>query len=122
MGIDARPRSAVAALISVVLVWSIVSLTLPRTDMRSFAQDPVGAWIGPTTVLATIASDRPTPTLDARRNEHPDVIPAIVSAEADTRSALLWLIGDVRLPTSLLTTLRLAAGLVRRGPPFSFAT
>ncbi len=74
------------------------------------------------TVLAAIASDRPTTSLDAGRSDHPDVIPALVSAEAGTRSALLWLIGDVRIPVASIATSRLASGLVRRGPPFSFDT
>jgi hypothetical protein len=116
------PRNAVTAFIGVVLVWSVVSLTLPRTDGKSFAQDPAGARIGPMTALVAIASDRPTTPLDARRSEHPDAIPALLSAEAGTRSALLWLIGDVRFPASLIATSRLAADVVRRGPPFSFPT
>jgi hypothetical protein len=120
--LDARQRSAVTALIGVVLVWSVASLVLPRTDLGSLAADPVGARIGPMSILAAIASDRPATTLDAPRSEHPDAIPAVLSAEAGTRSALQWLIGDVRFPASLIATSRLASGMGRRGPPFSFAT
>jgi hypothetical protein len=118
--LDARPRSAVTTLIGVVLVWSIASLTLPRSDVGSFAEDPVGARLGPMTELVAITSDRPTTTLDARRSEHPDAIPAVVSAEVGTRSALLWLFGDVRFPASSIATSRLAVVVLRRGPPFSF--
>jgi hypothetical protein len=121
--LDARPRSAVTTLIGVILVWSVVSLTLlPRTHVGSFAEDPIGAKLGPLTVLVAIASDRPTTTLDARRSERPDAIPAVVSAEAGTRSALLSQFGDVRFPASSIATSRLAAVVVRRGPPLSFAT
>jgi hypothetical protein len=120
--LDARQRSAVTALIGVVLVWSVASLTLPRTDLGSLAADPVGARIGPMTMLAAIASDRPATTFGARRSEHLDAIPAVLSAEAGTRSALRWLIGDVRFPASLIAISRLASGVARRGPPFSFAT
>jgi hypothetical protein len=120
--LEVRPRSAVVAVIAVVVVWSVASLMVPRTDVGPSASDPVGARIGPMSVLAAIASDRPTMTLDAGRSEHPDTIPAVVSAEAGTRSALLWLIGDVRFPASLIATSRLAADVVRRGPPFFFAT
>jgi hypothetical protein len=119
--LDASPRSAVTTLIGVVLVWSVALLMLPRADLGSFAEDPVGARLGPMAVVVAIASDRPT-TLDARRSEHADAIPAIVSVEAGTRSALLWLFGDARFPASLIATSRLAAVVVRRGPPFSFPT
>jgi hypothetical protein len=119
--LDARPRSAVTTLIGVVLVCSVALLPLPRTDVGSFAEDPVGAILGPMSVLVAIASDWPT-TLETRRSEHPDAIPAVVSAEAGTRSALLWLFGDVRFPASSIATLRLAAVVVRRGPPFSSPT
>lgn len=117
--LDVRPRSAVTALIGVFVVWSVVSLMLPRTDMGSFTQDPAGARIGPMIVLSAIASDRPTTSLDAGRSPHPDAIPAVISAAAGTRSALLWLIGNVRFPASLIAMSRLATGLVRRGPPSS---
>jgi hypothetical protein len=120
--LDARPRNAMTVLIGILLVWSVVSLTLPRTDVDAFAQDPVGVRIGPMIALVAIASDRPTARLDARQSEHPDAIPALLWAEAGTRSALLWLIGDVRFPASLIATSRLAADVVRRGPPLSFAT
>jgi hypothetical protein len=103
--LDARPRSAITALIGAFVVWSVVSLMLPRTDMRSFVQDPAGARFGPLIVLSAIASDRPTTSLDA-----------------GTRSALMWLIGDVRFPASSIAISRLAAGLVRRGPPPSLPT
>jgi len=117
--IDVRRRSAVTALIGVFVVWTVVSLMLPRTDVGSFAQDPAGARIGPLTVLSAIASDRPTTSVDAARSEHPDAIPAVISAAAGTRSAFLWLIGNVRYPVSLIAMSRLAAGVLRRGPPSS---
>jgi hypothetical protein len=72
------------------------------------------------TVLAVIASDRPTASLDAARSDHPDVFPANLSVEAGTRSALSWVIGDVQVPASSIATSRLAAGASRRGPPFPF--
>jgi hypothetical protein len=115
-------KSAVTMVIGVVLVWSLASLTLTQTDLGAFARDPVGARIGPMTVLEAIASDRPMTTFDARPSEHPDALPAVVSADAGTRSALLWVIGDVRLPASFIATSRLASGIARRGPPFSFVT
>ena len=118
--LDARPRSAVTALVGVVLVWSVVSLTLPRTDVESFVLDLAGARIGPMAVLAAIASDRPTTSLDTGRSQHPDVIPAVLSLEAGTRSALLWATWDVRVPVSSIATSRLAAGVSRRGPPPPF--
>jgi hypothetical protein len=119
--LDARARSAFTALIGVVLVWAVASLTLPRTDLGSIARDPDGAWTGPITALEAIASDRPTAAFDARRSEHPDAIPAVISAEAGTRSALLWVIGDERFPPSSIATSRLADGVVRRGPPLFLA-
>jgi hypothetical protein len=103
-----------------VLVWSVVSLTLPRTDVESFVLDPAGARIGPMAVLAAIASDRPTTSLDTGRSGHPDVIPAVLSTEAGTRSALVWATWDVRVPVSSLATSRLTAGVSRRGPPSPF--
>ena len=115
--IDARPRSAVTALISVVLVWSVVSLTLAATDVGSLVRGPAGARVGPMTSLVAIASDRPTTTFDAGYNGHPDAIPAVVSAEAVTRSALHPLIGDVRFPASSIATSRIATAVARRGPP-----
>jgi hypothetical protein len=121
--LDARPGSAVTALSGVViLVWAVSSLMLPRNGAESLATYPVGARIEPMTVLVAMASDRPARSLDARRVEHPDAIPALLSADAGTRSALLWLIGDVRFPASLIATSRLAADVARRGPPFSIAT
>lgn len=119
--IDASPRDAVTVLIGLVLVWSVASLTLPRTDVGSFASDPEGVRIGPMTMLVAIASDRPATVL-AQLDEHPDAVPALLSAKAGTRSALLWLIGDVRFPASLIATSRIAGDVVRRGPPFSFTT
>jgi hypothetical protein len=118
--LEARSRNAVTALIGVVLVWSLASLTLPRADIGSLARGPADtAWVGSITDLAAIASDRPTTTLDARRSEHPHVIPSVLSAEAMTRSALLWLTGDVRFPASLIALSLIAAGVLRRGPPFA---
>lgn len=119
--LDVRSRRAITVVIGVVLVWSVASLTLPRPDAGSFTGDPFGARIVPKTTLAAIASDRPTTSLDARRSEYLDVIPAVVSTEAGTRSALLWEIGDGRVLASSIATSPLATGLVRRGPPFSFA-
>ena len=102
------------------MVWSVAWLTLSGT-VGSFAPDPVGARIGPMTMLATIASNRPTASLDARRSEHPEVVPALLLADAGTRSSLLWRIGDVSFPASSIATSRLASDVVRRGPPLSFA-
>jgi hypothetical protein len=118
--LDVRPRSAVTALVGVVLAWSVVSLTLPRTDVGSFVEDLAGARIGPMTLLVAIASDRPTAPLDAARTEHPDVIPAVLSTDAGTRTALLWAIGVLGVPVSSIATSRLAAGVSRRGPPSPF--
>jgi hypothetical protein len=103
----------------VVLVWSVVALMLPRTDADRIAPDPIGARIEPMTALTAIASDRPTTTLDVRRAEHPDAIPAIVSATAGTRSALVRPNGDVRSPMTSIARARFAAQVTRRGPPFS---
>ena len=116
--LDVRSRSAVNAIIGVLLVWAVVSLTLPSADLRSFTFDPVGARIGPMTSLEAIASDRPTTSLTVRRSDHPEVIPAVVSAEAGTRAALLWVMRDVRFPASLMAMSPLATGVGRRGPPF----
>lgn len=120
--IDARPRCTVIVLISLVLVWALASFALPRIDVGAASANLVGERIGPMTDLVAIASDRPTTTIDDRRSEHLDSIPALVSAETVTRSALKWLIGDMRFPSSLIATSRLAAELVRRGPPFSLST
>ena len=116
---DARPRNVGTALMGVVLVWSVVALMLPRTDADRIAPDPIGARIEPMTALTAIASDRPTTTLDVRRAEHPDAIPAIVSATAGTRSALVRPNGDVRSPMTSIARARFAAQVTRRGPPFS---
>ena len=115
--LDGRSRGTVNVIIGVLLVWAVATLVLPSADLRSFAFDPVGARIGPMTSLEAVASDRPTTSVDVRRNDRPDVIPAIVSAEAGTRAALLWVIRDVRFPTSLMATSPLAAGVTHRGPP-----
>jgi hypothetical protein len=115
--LDARSRTAVNAMIGVLLAWAVASLMLPSADLRSFTFDPVGARIGPMTSLDAVASDRPTTSLDIRRNDGPDVIPAVASIEAGTRAALLWVIRDVRFPMSLVATSPLAAGVTRRGPP-----
>jgi hypothetical protein len=115
--LDVRSRGAVNAIIGVLLVWAVASLLLPAADLRSITYDPIGARIGPMASLDAIASDRPTRSLDVRRNDHPDAIPAVVSAEADTRAALLWVTRDVRFPASLMATSPLATGVGRRGPP-----
>ena len=116
--LEARPRNAVTALIGVLLVWSVAALTLPRADIGSISRGQVDtAWIGPIADLPAIASDRPTTTLDVRRSEQPHMIPAILSAEAVTRAALLWLTGNVRFPASLIATSRISADVLRRGPP-----
>ena len=98
-------------------MWAVASLVLPAADLRSITFDPVGARIGPMASLDAIASDRPTRSLDVRRNDHPDAIPAVVSAEAGTRAALLWVMRDVRFPASLMAMSPLATGVGRRGPP-----
>ena len=56
-----------------------------------------------------------------RADEHLDVIPAVIAADAGTRSALLWVIGDVRFPASSITASRIVDSVVRRGPPRSFS-
>jgi hypothetical protein len=120
--LDARSRSAVNAIIGVLLVWAVASLMLPAADLRSFTFDPVGARIGPMASLEAVASDRPTASLDLRRSDHPVAIPAVVSADAGTRAALLSVMRDVRFPTSLMAMSPLATGVVRRGPPLPFGT
>ncbi len=120
--LDVRSRSAVNAIIGVLLVWAVASLMLPAADLRSFTFNPVGARIGPMASLEAIASDRPTTTLDLRRSDHPVAIPAVVSADAGTRAALLWVMRDVRFPTSLMAMSPLATGVARRGPPFPSGT
>jgi hypothetical protein len=115
--LDVRSRGAINVIIGVLLVWAVASLTLPSADLRSFTFDPVGARIGPMTSLEAVASDRPTTSRDIRRNDRPDVIPAVLSAEAGTRAALLWVMRDVRFPMSLMATSPLAAGVTHRGPP-----
>ena len=120
--LDARSRSAVNAIIGVLLVWAVASLMLPAADLRSFTFDPVGARIGPMASLEAVASDRPTASLDLRRSDHPVAIPAVVSADAGTRAALLSVMRDVRFPTSLMAMSPLATGVVRRGPPFPSGT
>ena len=120
--LDARSRSAVNAIIGVLLVWAVASLMLPAADLRSFTFDPVGARIGPMASLEAIASDRPTASLDLRRSDHPVAIPAVVSADAGTRAALLSVMRDVRFPTSLMAMSPLATGVVRRGPPLPSGT
>ena len=120
--LDARSRSAVNAIIGVLLVWAVASLMLPAADLRSFTFDPVGARIGPMASLEAVASDRPTASLDLRRSDHPVAIPAVVSADAGTRAALLSVMRDVRFPTSLMAMSPLATGVVRRGPPLPSGT
>jgi hypothetical protein len=120
--LDARSRNAVNAIIGVLLVWAVASLMLPAADLRSFTFDPVGARIGPMASLEAVASDRPTASLDLRRSDHPVAIPAVVSADAGTRAALLSVMRDVRFPTSLMAMSPLATGVVRRGPPFLSGT
>jgi len=115
--LDVRSRGAVNAIIGVLLVWAVATLFLQAADLRSISFDPVGARIGPMASLDAIASDRPTRSLDARRNHHPDAIPAVVSAQAVTRAALLWVMRDVRFPASLMAISPLATGVGRRGPP-----
>ena len=115
--LDVRSRGAVNAIIGVLLVWAVASLVLASADLRSITFDPVGARIGPMASLDAIASDRPTRSLDLRRNHHPDAIPAVVSVEAVTRAALLWVMRDVRFPASLMARSPLATGMGRRGPP-----
>ena len=115
--LDVRSRAAVNAIIGVLLAWAVASLVLPAADLRSITFDPAGARIGPMTSLDAIASDRPTRSIDLRRNDRPDAIPAVLSAEAGTRAALLWVMGDVRFPASLVSTSPLATGVSRRGPP-----
>jgi hypothetical protein len=95
---------------------------LPAADLRSFTFDPVGARIGPMASLEAVASDRPTASLDLRRSDHPVAIPAVVSADAGTRAALLSVMRDVRFPTSLMAMSPLATGVVRRGPPLPSGT
>jgi hypothetical protein len=118
--LDYRPRNATTALTGIVLVWAVASLALPGAASW-LAPDPLGARIGPLSVLAALASDRPT-TIDARASEHSHLIPGLISAESMTRSALLRTIGDADFPTSLIATSRLAADVLRRGPPSSIAT
>lgn len=120
--LDTRSRSAVNAIIGVLLVWAVASLMLPAADLRSFTFDPVGARIGPMASLEAVASDRPTASLDLRRSDHPVAIPAVVSADAGTRAALLSVMRDVRFPTSLMAMSPLATGVVRRGPPLPSGT
>ena len=120
--LDARSRSAVDAIIGVLLVWAVASLALPTADLRSFTFDPVGVRIGPLTLLAAIASDRPAASLDVRRDDHPEAIPAVVSAEAGTRAALSWVIRGMRFLASPMVRAPMATGLVRRGPPLLPAT
>ena len=120
--LDARSRSAVNAIIGVLLVWAVASLMLPAADLRSFTFDPVGARIGPMASLEAVASDRPTASLDLRRSDRPVAIPAVVSADAGTRAALLSVMRDVRFPTSLMAMSPLATGVVRRGPPLPSGT
>ena len=120
--LNARSRSAVNAIIGVLLVWAVASLTLPSADLRSFTFDLGDARIGPMVSLDAIASDRPTTSLDLRRHDRPDAVPAVVSHEAGTRAALLWVMRDVRFPTSLMAMSPLAIGVARRGPPFPSGT
>jgi hypothetical protein len=115
--LDVRSRSTVNAIIGVLLVWTVASLVLPAADRRSVTFDPVGARIGPMASLDAITSDRPTRSLDVRRNERPEAIPAILPAEAGMRAALLWVMRDVRFPASLMSMSPLATGVGRRGPP-----
>ena len=115
--LDVRSRGAVNAIIGVLLVWAVATLVLPAADLRSVTFDPAGARIGPLALLDAVASDRPTKTLDVRRNDRPDAIPAVLSAEAGTRAALLWTMRDVSFPASLMSVSPLATGVGRRGPP-----
>ena len=98
--LDVRSRSAVNTIIGVLLVWAVASLMLPTADLRSFTFDPVGARIGP---MASLEASRPT--VPRRRSTsggvtHPVAIPAVVSADAGTRAALLSVMRDVRFPAS----------------------
>jgi hypothetical protein len=120
--LDARSRNAVGAIIGVLLVWTVASLALPTADMRSSAFDPIGARIGPMTLLAAIASDRPAATTDIRRSDHPEAIPAVVSADAGMWAALRWVIRSMRSPTSPMVAAPLATSSARRGPPLLPAT
>ena len=120
--LDARSRSAVDLIVGVLLVWAVASLTLPSADIHAFTFDPVGARIGPMAALDAIASDRPTTSLDVRRSDRLDVIPAVASAEAGTRAALMRVMRDVRFPTSLMATSPLGTGVTRRGPPLRSGT
>ena len=117
--LDVRSRSAVNAILGLLIVWAVASLTLPAADLGSITLDPVGARIGPMASLDAIASDRPARSLDIRRNDRPEAIPAVVSAEAHTRAALLWVMRDVHFPASLMAMSPLAVGVGRRGPPRS---
>ena len=120
--LDARPsHKAAIAVVILASVWT-VSSALPWTDPGSPVWGRVDDHIAPLAVLAAIASDRPEETVDPRRDEHHGAVPAVVSLEAVTRSALIQLIRAVSLPASLIGISRLASGLVRRGPPLSFAT
>ena len=110
-----------AVLTGMVVVWSVVACTLPRTDAESLQSGHVGARLDPIRALVAIASDRPTTSFDVNRSERPDVIPAVIAADAGTRSALLWVIGDVRFPASSITTSRIVDSVVRRGPPLSIS-
>ena len=82
--LEARPRNTVTVIIGLVLLWSVASLVLPDTSAGSFAPDPEGARLGPMTMLVAIASDRPATAFDARFDEHPDAVPALLSAKAGT--------------------------------------
>lgn len=119
--IESPSRNIATALIGIVLVWAAASLVAPGAA-SSLAPDPAGARIGPLTVYAAIAYNRPTTTLDAKASEHPHAIPGLLSADTTTRSALLRAIGDMHFPTSSIAASRLASDVLRRGPPSSYAT
>jgi hypothetical protein len=106
--------------IILVSVWA-VSSALPWAAAGSPVWGLVDAHIAPMAVLVAIASDRPDAAVDPKRSEHHGAVPAVISVEAGTRSALIHLVRAASLPGSLTGISRLASDLVRRGPPLSFA-
>ena len=117
-----QPSNAAITVIILVSALAVASVTMPRTDPGSPVWDLVDDHIVPMAVLAALVWDRPDATADPRRSEHHGAVPAVISVEAGTRSALMKLIRAASFPAFLTGTSRLANGLALRGPPFTLPT
>lgn len=114
-----RTIRLVAAIIGVALAWSLVAWVAGPADGQTWSatrsQHPS---IEPPEVLVAIVADRP-PTTRHERGGALRVVPALVSELSSSSPLPRLLIGDVGFPATPFTTVPLAFGLARRGPPAS---